>query len=55
MADSVRMIYQAQYQAMVERRIQLISELESLNNQITKIIKEAKSEKIDLVRISAST
>ena len=55
MADSVRMIYQAQYQAMIQRRIQLINELESLNNQITSIIKEAKSEKIDLVRISSTS
>ena len=48
-------IYRGQYVAMVNRRAQLIDEIEHINNELSIIIKKAKAENIDLVRSSVTT
>lgn len=45
-------IYRGQYVSLVNRRVQLIDEIEHINNEIRIIIKKAKAENIDLVRNS---
>lgn len=47
-------IYQGQYKSLVNYRLHLIAEIEKTNNEISAIIKAAKKESIDLVRISAT-
>ena len=53
--QTIMEIYRGQYVAMVNRRAQLIDEIEHINNEIRVIIKKAKAENIDLVRSSATT
>lgn len=48
-------IYIGQYTSLVNRRAQLIDEIEHINNEIHIIIKKAKAENIDLVRSSFTT
>lgn len=55
MSPTLHEIYAGQYRALVQRRYDLITEIEKLNNQITYIIQEAKKENVDVVRISATT
>lgn len=45
-------IYRGQYVSLVNRRTQLIDEIEHINNEISIIVKKAKAENIDLVRNS---
>lgn len=47
-------IYRGQYVSLVNRRVQLINEIEHINNEIRVIIKKAKAENIDLVRSSVT-
>ena len=50
--QTVMEIYKGQYTSLVNRRAQLIDEIEHINNEISIIIKKAKAENIDLVRYS---
>ena len=55
MSQTLNEIYAGQYAALVQRRLHLIAEIEKLNHQIIQIIKEAKRENVDVVRISATS
>lgn len=48
MSLSVKMIYQSQYQTLINRRENLIFQIEEINNQISKMRKDARKEGIDL-------
>lgn len=50
--QTIMEIYRGQYVSLVNRRVQLIDEIEHINNEIRIIIKKAKAENIDLVRNS---
>jgi len=54
-SNSIIQIYKDQYMQLVNYRLHLITEIEKTNNQLTDIIKKAKKENIDVVRISAAT
>lgn len=47
-------IYTGQYKSLVQRRAQLVAEIEQVNNNIIKIIRSARKENIDVVRLSLS-
>ena len=54
MSESLIKIYRDQYVSLVNYRAHLITEIEKTNNEITDIIKAAKKENINVVRISIS-
>lgn len=47
-------IYRDQYLQLVNYRLHLIAEIEKTNNQITDIVKKARHDGVDVVRISAT-
>lgn len=55
MSESLIEIYRGQYQSLVNYRLHLITEIEKTNNEIQTIIKTAKKENVDVVRISATS
>ena len=46
------LIYREQYLGLVNRREQIIMELERINNELSQVIRKAKSENIDVVKLS---
>ena len=53
-AKTVGWIYTGQYKSLVQRRAELVAEIEQINNSIIKIIRSARKENIDVVRLSLS-
>ena len=51
---SVEMIYRSQYIGMLEQREKLIIDLESMNNQLSMIRRQARKDGIDLDRLVES-
>lgn len=51
---SISDLYRAQYLTLLQRRDNIIADLADINDQLFKLVQEAKQDKIDLLRISSA-
>ena len=48
MSLTIKMIYQSQYQTLINQRENIITDLENINDQIREMRRQARKEGIDL-------